>query len=95
MCSNAECPNADYCERFTAKRSKRQSFFYFLPVGDKCESFYPNAKYKTFQILAGQDINTDFTTLRWQQIKARALRKKPKNPPKIYYDIADFKRNKI
>lgn len=96
MCSNQECPNADYCERFTAKRSKRQSFYYFLPIGDRCESFWPNEKYRTFEILSNNvDPNPDFTTLRHVQLKGRVTRKPYKTSPTIYYNVTDFKGNKI
>jgi hypothetical protein len=57
MCSNQECVNAEYCERHTAERQKRQPFKYFLNEGDKCEHFIPNDKYRVFAKLAGKDEN--------------------------------------
>lgn len=51
MCSNQECINAEYCERMTGKRAKKQRYAYFLNEGNNCEWLMPNEKYKTFAIL--------------------------------------------
>ena len=55
LCTNQECISADFCERYTAKSSKRQSFAFFCGDGEgweKCDHFLPNAKAQTFNILA-------------------------------------------
>jgi hypothetical protein len=66
MCKNQECMNAEYCGRFTATPSTRQSYAYFLPQGNKCDYFNPNEKYRVFQILRGDDIsqNVSYETQR-------------------------------
>jgi hypothetical protein len=46
MCINALCPSKDYCHRYTAKPSRRQSYggFSLNEEEDKCDMFWPNGK---------------------------------------------------
>lgn len=55
-CSNKDCVSKSYCRRQTDGVSKNQyrngiHNFQIWSDEDKCNSFVPNEKYKTFQIL--------------------------------------------
>ena len=58
MCSNQECISAEFCERFTAKKRKKQSTAFFCgnyPGWQTCQDYIPNEKAQTFSILAGNN----------------------------------------
>ena len=48
MCLDKDCPMSEFCYRFTAKPSERQSYMQFTrdePDGS-CSSFMPNRLYR-------------------------------------------------
>ena len=45
LCVNHECPSAEKCYRYDVDPNfKNTTYSYYIPTGDKCIHFVPNAK---------------------------------------------------